>query len=90
VKHTHITEENVAQYSWAQVDLWLAKAREFMAGYVVDMKVFVMITNKKVHPLPVIFDEDFIMIHAGNLGSFFAPCILSSAMLASDDGLVDQ
>lgn len=90
VKHTHITEENVAQYSWAQADLWLAKAREFMAGYVVDMKVFVMITNKKVHPLPVIFDEDFIMIHAGNLESFFAPCILSSAMLASDDGLVNQ
>jgi hypothetical protein len=85
VRHTHISEENVTQYSWAQVEMWLTKAREFMAGYVAHMKVFVMFTNKVVCNIPKNLPSDFIVIEQSSLGSFFAPCILSSAMLASDD-----
>ena len=85
VKHTHITKDKVRHFTWAQVCDWLRKARDFMNGYSADIKLFVMVTNKKVLGLPGQLDEDFVLIHQGNLGSFFAPCLLASAKLATDD-----
>jgi hypothetical protein len=85
VKHTHITNEQVTHFTWVQVQKWLKKAREFMADYKADVKLFIMITNKEVRSLPQQLDEDFALAHQGNLGTFFAPCLLASAMLAHDD-----
>jgi hypothetical protein len=84
VKHTHITNENVAHFTWAQIEAWLRKAREFMRVYNVDVKLFVMVTNKEVREVPNL-PPDLVLIHRGNLGSFFAPCLLASAQLATDD-----
>jgi hypothetical protein len=88
VKHTHIINERVAHFTWAQVEEWLKKARAFMAGYVADVKLFVMITNKEVRDAPGNMPPDFVVIHQRNLGSFFAPCLLASAMLAPDDPIL--
>jgi hypothetical protein len=85
VKHTHVTMERVAHYTWIQVQEWLKKAREFTANYRADLKLFVMITNKEVRSLPQQLDEDFVIIHQDSLGLFFAPCLLASATLARDD-----
>ena len=73
VKHTHVTMERVAHYTWIQVQEWLQKAREFTADYRADLKLFVMITNKEVRSLPQQLDEDFVIIHQDSLGLFFAP-----------------
>jgi GTPase SAR1 family protein len=85
VKHTHITNDQVTHFNWAQVMEWLKKARAFLEGYVADTKLFVMITNKEVRGIPENLPPDFIVVHQGNLGSFFAPCLLASAALAHDD-----
>ena len=85
VKHTHITNDQVTHFNWAQVMEWLKKARAFLEGYVADMKLFVIITNKEVRGIPENLPPDFIVVHQGNLGSFFAPCLLASAALAHDD-----
>jgi hypothetical protein len=85
VKHTHITRESVTHFNWGDVQEWLKKAREFTADYRADVKLFIMITNKEVRSLPQQLDEDFVLVHQLNLGSFFAPCLLASATLARDD-----
>ncbi len=85
VKHTRISEENVSKSAWGHVESWLIQARSFMDGYDADLKVFVVITNNEVHPVPSTLDEDFILIHAGNIGLFLAPCLLAAASLARDD-----
>lgn len=87
VKRTHITDNvKVAHFNWAQIEVWLSRARELMAGYAADVKLFVVVTNKEIHGLPGQLDEDFVPIHRGNLGTFFSPCLLASAALARDDG----
>jgi hypothetical protein len=63
---------------------WLEKARAFMSGYAADEKLFVMITYKEVRSIPGNLPPDFVVVHQGNLGSFFAPCLLASATLARD------
>jgi hypothetical protein len=86
VKHTHITDSvKVALFNWVQVEVWLSRARELMADYEADVKLFVMVTNKEIQGLHGQLDEDFVLIHQGNLGTFFAPCLLASAALARDD-----
>ena len=85
-KHTHITDNvKVAHFDWAQIEVWLSRARELMAGYKADVKLFVVVTNKEIHGLPGQLDEDLVLIHRANLGSFFAPCLVASAQLATDD-----
>ena len=84
VKHNHITNEEVAHFTWAQIQTWLENAREFMTGYRADIKLFVMVTNKEVRDVPIALPADLGLIHQGNLGSFFAPCLLASAQLALD------
>ena len=85
-KHTHITnKKKVKHFTWMQVEEWLNNARSFMSKYEADVKLFVMVTNKEVRDIPAIPGRDFVLIHQGNLGSFFAPCLLASATLAHDD-----
>ena len=84
VKHTRVTMKRVAHFTWSQVQEWLTRAREFMAGIAADVTLFVMITNKEVRDAPGNLPSDFVLIHQHNLGTFFAPCLLSSAMLAGD------
>jgi len=85
VKHTHIDPSKTLQYyTWDQVNEWLEKARSYMSGYASDLKLYVMVTNKEVRglvePLPV----DLILVHQDTLHTFFAPCLLASASLATE------
>jgi hypothetical protein len=84
-KHTRINpDRNVPHFTWKEILDWLECARHFMAGYKANTKLFVVVTNKEVrgvHAVP----PDLVLIHRGNLGDFFAPCLLSSAVLAKDE-----
>jgi len=55
-----------------------------MAGYKANTKLFVVVTNKEVRGVQAI-PPDLVLIHRGNLADFFAPCLLSSAVLAKDE-----
>ena len=55
-----------------------------MRVYKADIKLFVMVTNRQVRDVPLL-PPDLVLIHQDNLGSFFAPCLLASAKLATDD-----
>jgi hypothetical protein len=85
VKHTQINpDKRVKSFAYSEIQAWLTKARAFVASFVCDEKMFVMVTNKKVTGIPVALPADLILIRQDNLDTFFAPCFLSSARLAAE------
>ena len=86
VKHTHINpEKSVKSFSYKAIEDWLEKARAFVELFECDDKLFVVVTNKEVTGLPDALPPDLILIRQDNLDTFFAPCFLSSARLASEE-----
>ena len=85
VKHTQLkADKNLAHVLWKDVDAWLRDARAFTHGFKCDVRLYVVITNKEVRDIPpAAFPPDLVLIHQGNLGTFFAPCFMSSARLAA-------
>ena len=83
-KHTQISEKRVAYFAWKDIQTWLDKARALVAAFDCDVKLFVIVTNKEVRDIPVAFPHDLVLLHQGNLETFFAPCFLASARLAKE------
>ncbi len=85
VKHTQVNaDKNVAYFTWNDIETWLEKAQTFVDSFKCDVKLFVIVTNKEVRGIPIDFPSDLVLIHQGNLETFFAPCFVSSARLASN------
>lgn len=86
MKHTQINpDKSVKSFAYSQIDAWLTKARGFVKSFACDRKLFLVVTNKKVTGLLGALPADLILIRQDNLGTFFAPCFLSSAHLAAEE-----
>lgn len=86
-KHTKIKGQSVAYFRWDdEIFPWLTKARSLISKFKCDVKLFVIVTNKEVRGIPAGgLPSDLVLIHQGNLATFFAPCFLASARLARDE-----